>query len=70
MNPTKPRRPRRPPQTGKTKCKPCGKTTFPNVHAAYAAALRLSRHLGPIRAYKCPHGHGWHLTRLREWNPR
>lgn len=68
MNPTKPRRPhRRPTSKDKHRCKPCNKVTFPNRGAAYAAALRLSRHVGPVRAYHCPHGTGWHLTRLREW---
>lgn len=68
MNPTKPRRTPKP-RTAKDKhrCKPCSKVSFPSEGAAYAAALRLSRHVGPIRAYPCPHDKGWHLTRLREW---
>lgn len=71
VNPTKPRRtppPRRP--QNKHRCTDCGKTSFPTQGAAYAAALRLSRHVGPIRAYKCPGGHGWHLTRRPTWKER
>lgn len=68
MNPTKPRRkPRRPTQEGKHRCKPCDKIAFPNKERAYAAALRLSRIVGPIRVYPCPHGPGFHLTRRYDW---
>lgn len=73
MNPT--RRQKKPPRRilgkinrrGKGRCEACHKVSFPHSDAAYSAALRLSRHVGPVRVYPCPHGHGWHLTRRYEW---
>jgi hypothetical protein len=44
-------------------CEPCGKKQHPTQGAALAAALRAARRFGPpTRAYRCPHGNGWHLT--------
>ncbi|GAA4075632.1 hypothetical protein [Nocardioides kongjuensis] len=57
---------RRESRRGKATCGPTGKTRFPDVGAAFSAALRLSHTLGrPIRAYPCPDCAGWHLTRRR-----
>jgi hypothetical protein len=67
VNPTKTRRTRRPKQEGKHRCKGCDKISFPTQDKAYAAALRLSRIVGAIRVYPCPHAPGWHLTRRYDW---
>lgn len=64
MNPTKARRPQRQPQEGKHRCKPCDKVAFPTEDKGYAAALRLSRIVGPIRVYPCPEDNGFHLSGL------
>lgn len=67
MNPTKARRPRAPRRERKPRCPACGKHAYPNEYAAYGAALRRSRSVGPLRVYACPEGHGWHITKRRTW---
>lgn len=46
----------------------CGKRRFSGQPEAFAAALRVSKYVGPLRVYECPRKAGsYHLTRLREW---
>ncbi len=41
----------------------CGKVSFLTRSGVEAAAmLQGERHRVPTRAYRCPFGHGWHLT--------
>lgn len=44
-----------------TKCP--GKRRHTSQRAAIAAAIRLSRNNVPLRVYRCPFCHGWHLTK-------
>jgi hypothetical protein len=53
--------------------KPCpsGKRgAYPSWWHAVPAAVRVSRVLGPVRAYECPHCGMWHLTRRPTWTER
>lgn len=37
---------------------------------AISAVLRAARRSGlPLRVYRCPACHGWHLTKRRTWHP-
>lgn len=45
----------------------CGKVTYPDLATAWAAALRVSTRLGPMRAYPCDKCPGYHLTTRRIW---
>lgn len=69
MRPAKPRRttPRPRTSTHAGKCQITRKARFPSFDAAVAAAVRVSRWVGPLRCYPCPHCKGWHLTRLKTW---
>lgn len=71
MNRTRPRRPapgRRPPTSTKVgRCDTSRKQRFPDFDAAAAAALRVSRKVGPLRCYECPDCRGWHFTRIKIW---
>lgn len=68
MNRTRPRRaPRhRGHHNRKSDC-PSRKVAYLTFGTAVAGALRVSRHVGPVRVYQCPYCGRWHLTRLREW---
>lgn len=59
-------RPAPPHHNRKSSC-PSRKVRFKSFGEAVAAALRVSRHAGPLRVYDCPDCPGWHLTRLRDW---
>lgn len=53
--------------------KPCPsrkRGSYADFGMAAAAALRVSRHLGPIRCYHCPDCGRWHLTRIARWIER
>lgn len=69
MNPTRPRRPapRRKASTKVGRCETTHKQRFPDFDTAAAAALRVSRKVGPLRCYPCPDCKGWHFTRIKIW---
>lgn len=47
---------------------PSGKKgCYPDFGTACAAALRVSRIVGPLRCYLCPDCGRWHLTRRKTW---
>lgn len=54
---------RRPCPTGK-------RGAYRDMGEAIGAALRASRHLGPLRIYPCPMCGLLHLSRYREWVDR
>lgn len=46
-----------------TRCKECGKKSYPSERRAIGAALGNTFQFGGwMRYYRCPRGHGWHLT--------
>jgi hypothetical protein len=49
---------------------PSKKRGYPDQMRAIAAAVRVSRNLGPLRIYDCPHCGLLHLTRLKVWVER
>ena len=49
---------------------PTKKRGYGNQETAIAAAIRVSRHLGPLRVCDCPHCGALHLTRLHHWIER
>lgn len=54
------------PKPKSTRCEQCRKKAYPTQAYAIHAALGNSILFGtPLRAYKCPHGQGWHLTKQR-----
>jgi hypothetical protein len=50
---------RRPTRTGDSKCT---KVAYKTRGAAFAAALRASREIGPLRVYRCDRCDLYHLT--------
>lgn len=67
MNPTRVRQPppRRKPRTSRGKC-PTHLRRFPDFDLAVAAAVRVSRALGPLRCEHCPRCGGFHLKKPRK----
>lgn len=57
--------------TSRTKsCKPCKKVSFKDeIAAKIALAGRSRKDKGEVRCYKCPEGHGWHLTSKKQRQP-
>lgn len=51
---------------------PCSskKRGYADQMTAIAAAVRVSRNLGPLRIYDCPECGALHLTRLPRWVER
>lgn len=50
-------------------CKPCDKTSFGSQGRAEETIERAQDFPGltkPIRAYECPYGNGWHLTKKEQ----
>lgn len=50
-----------------TICRTCGKRAYVSRKAARRARVKLPDHrLGPLSAYPCPVGTGWHLGHVRD----
>lgn len=51
-------------------CKACGKNSYPSAGRAESTMTWISvateRKEVPKRAYECPYGNGWHLTKQQE----
>lgn len=52
-------------------CRPCDKVAFGSAKRAYETVSWAATHTHntqevPNRAYECPYGNGWHLTKKRE----
>ena len=44
-------------------CDACGKTSYSTLRQTIRVLLRcLKVRGGELRYYRCPRGHGWHLT--------
>lgn len=57
--------------TDAKRCRRCGKKVYPTQTAAFGAALRNSAKFAhPMRAYPCPYGLGFHLTKRHHWTER
>jgi hypothetical protein len=48
-------------------CKPCDKTSFGSLSRARETIERYSNApIFPVRAYPCPYGNGYHVTKQEE----
>lgn len=53
----------------RTECPASGKKQYHTYSSAVSVAVQRSRHVGPLRVYRCPECKKWHLTKRRVWDP-